>query len=465
MEEVFSKKIEEQRLKVFENDPKVNLFAPCKIGEGILNLQHQEEDKVIEIFKDFKGNVTYFIPASGSGSRMFKFLYDFMQNPDASTSGDVERFMNHIQDFAFFHRLPQVIRERIKNQSIDPFELIELLMQEDGMNFSNLPKGLVPFHFNDPFVLNPFQEHVLQGTKMVNGHANFHFTVQEEYLEDIKASIDALEKISGRHYNISFSFQSKDSNSVAFDTNQQPLFDQGELVTRPAGHGALLENLNKLDEQIIFIKNIDNVQHYHFSDHSNRTWSILGGLLLQFQSDARELLLYPTADGLKKLNDKYQFLSPQQVNDINTAEELEAILNRPIRVAGMVKNEGQPGGGPFWIEDEKGISKQIVEKAQIKQKGEQYNLMVKSSHFNPVMIAVSARDLNGNKLDLNKFVDSSKYFVVKKNHYGNNVEYMELPGLWNGSMANWNTLFIQIPADTFSPVKTVLDLLDNAHMG
>lgn len=465
MEEVFSKKIEEQRIKVFENDPKVNLFAPCKIGEGILKLSNHEEDECIEIFKDYKGDVTYFIPASGSGSRMFKFLYDFIQNPDSTNSGDVERFMNHIQDFAYFHRLPQVIRERVKNQSIDPFELIEFLMQEEGMNFSNLPKGLVPFHFNDPFVLNPFQEHVLQGTKMINGHANFHFTVQEEFLEEIKASIDALEKISGRQYKVSYSFQSKASNSVAFNSEQEPLFEQGELVTRPAGHGALLENMNQMEEPILFIKNIDNVQHYHFSDHSNRTWSILGGLLLQFQADARELLLYPTAEGLSKLNEKYQFLSPQQVNEINSAEALESLLNRPIRVAGMVKNEGQPGGGPFWIEDANGISKQIVEKAQIKQKGEQYNLMVKSTHFNPVMIAASTHDLNGNKLDMNQFVDPSKYFIVKKNHFGQNVEYMELPGLWNGSMANWNTLFIEIPADTFSPVKTVLDLLQPVHIG
>ena len=241
--------------------------------------------------------------------------------------------------------------------------------------------------------------------------------------------------------------------------------DEGKEIRRPAGHGALLENLNGLDEELIFIKNIDNVQHFNSSNYSLETWSVLGGLLQQFRAALSALSRNPDKAKLVELNDKYQFLSPAEINAVRTNEELIQLINRPVRVCGMVRNEGQPGGGPFWVDDNGVISKQIVEKAQISHHGEQFRLMVKSTHFNPVMIALCPRDLQNEKVDLTAFRDNSKYFIVNKTQKGQEIKYMELPGLWNGGMANWNTLFVEISQKTFSPVKTVLDLLEEGHRG
>lgn len=449
---------------VFEGESKVVLFAPCKIGEGILQLNDSEWKRLADAFRARRSGLTYFIPASGSGSRMFQFLYDFMENPNERNFAEVERFMNHIEDFAFYHLLPTDLKEKVKDGSIDSVELAQFLLFADGLSFGDSPKGLIPFHYSDPFVLNPFQEHVLQGTRLANGRARFHFTVQPDFAERIRTSIDNLEGMTGKNYAVSFSHQSQESNAIAFDEHGEPIVDQdSKPVTRPAGHGALLENLDTLDAELIFIKNIDNVQHINRAAESELTWSVLGGLLQEFREELEKLSRTPSRDHLVQLNERFQFLSPNELHLIRTAEDVVRVANRPTRVCGMVRNDGQPGGGPFWIESNGVISKQIVEKAQITQTGEQFRLMVKSTHFNPVMIALSTRNASGEKIDLKAFRDDSKFFVVNKNHKGQAIRYMELPGLWNGGMADWNTLFLEIPQQTFSPVKTVLDLLNTAH--
>lgn len=460
---ISSEKIIREREKVFNGNAKVNLFAPCKAGEGILS----QRDILLsntqkEHFQQLDA-ITFFTPASGSGSRMFQFLYDFIENPDESNSGEMERFMNHLQDFAFFHLLPIPLKEKIKNESIDPLELAEFLLYTKGLNFGKSPKGLIPFHFNDPVVLNPFQEHLIQGSKVVNGKAKFHFTIQPEFEKAIRESLSNLEGMTGNKYDVSFSFQSKESNAIAFDENQDTI-DQNGVLTRPSGHGALISNLNEIETDVVFIKNIDNVQHYSSAKPSFDYWQFLGESLCSFKSELKELYANPSKAGLAELNQRFQFLSPPELNSIQTSEDIQSIINRPTRICGMVKNEGQPGGGPFWIETDGKISKQIVEKAQITQKGEQFGLMIKSTHFNPVMIAASTFDVHGNKFDLTKFVDESQYFVVTKTHQGKTIRYMEQPGLWNGGMANWNTIFIEAPKETFSPVKTVLDLLGESHL-
>lgn len=460
---ISSEKINQEREKVFNGNAKVNLFAPCKVGEGILLQKEIELSTTQKEHFHHLDEVTFFTPASGSGSRMFQFLYDFIENPDESNSGEMERFINHLQDFAFFHRLPISLKEKIKNETIDPLELAEYLLHPEGLNFGKSPKGLIPFHFNDPIVLNPFQEHLIQGAKVVNGKAKFHFTIQPEFEESIKTSLTNLEGMTGNTYDVSFSVQSKESNSVAFDDNQETVEENG-VLTRPSGHGALISNLNAIQTDVIFIKNIDNIQHNSSAQHSIEYWQFLGECLCSFKQQVKELYAIPSKAGLLELNQKFQFLSPSQLNNVHSAEHVKAILNRPTRICGMVKNEGQPGGGPFWIEENENITKQIVEKAQITQKGEQFGLMIKSTHFNPVMIAASTFDVHGNKFDLTEYVDESQYFIVTKTHKGKTIRYMEQPGLWNGGMANWNTIFIEAPKETFSPVKTVLDLLGDSHL-
>ncbi len=458
-------KIKEQREKVFNGHSKVTLFAPCRIGEGILQLSEDEWKKAVKSFRKSNASPTYFIPASGSGSRMFAFLFDYLNEPNTSDIGSVERFMNHIQEFAFYQLLPNDLKTKIRENTIEAEELSLFLLGESGLNFANLPKGLIPFHYNEPFVLNPFQEHVLQGTRLSNGRAKFHFTIQPEFEEKIKSSISSLEGLTGKAYDVTYSTQSGESNAFAFTSQGEVAQCDGEVIRRPAGHGALLENLNAIDSELIFIKNIDNIQHFNASDYSMETWSVLGGLLQKFRSELAQLMDDPDKARLAELNEKYQFLSPVELNTVRSTDDLKKIINRPVRVCGMVRNEGQPGGGPFWIDNDEVVSKQIVEKAQISLHGEQFRLMVKSTHFNPVMIALTPYDLQGNKIDLVRFRDDSKYFIVNKTQKGQEIRYMELPGLWNGGMAYWNTLFVEISQETFSPVKTILDLLADGHRG
>lgn len=456
-------KIEAQRQKVFDENSKVTLFAPCKIGEGILQLSSTERTKAIQAFNESGVSHTYFIPASGSGSRMFAFLFEFLNKPNSTDLSSVERFMNHIQEFAFFELLPQEMKNKIKDNTIETEELSTYLLNETGLNFGRLPKGLIPFHYSEPFILNPFQEHVLQGTRLSNGLAKFHFTIQPEFENKIKESISNLEGLTGKKYNIEYSIQSPETDSYAFKENREIAISDGIEIRRPAGHGALLENLNQINDDLIFIKNIDNVQHFDSSKDSLETWSTLGGVLHVFRNELIALSKNPSKEQLILINEKYQFLSPVEINAIKSEEDLINVINRPIRVCGMVRNEGQPGGGPFWIDDNGKISKQIVEKAQIYLHGEQFRLMVKSTHFNPVTIALTTKNLSGKKSNLVEYRDDSKYFIVNKTQKEQEIKYLELPGLWNGGMAHWNTIFVEIPQEVFSPVKNVLDLLNKAH--
>ena len=458
------KKFEQQKEKVFGNHPEVLLVAPCKFGDGILQIDKTSQLGYIHKFDITKLSSCFFVPASGSGSRMFQFLYDFLEQPSEDNRSNVERFLNNISDFAFFQQIPIEIRKKIEAFELDLDEVVSYLLKSHGMGYGELPKGLIPFHKLDPFILTPFQEQVLQGVRVKNENVSFHFTIQSVFEEIIKNGINQAQSLTGQNYDVSFSVQDKSTNAIAFNSEKDPFVkEDGKVLDRPAGHGALLENLNKIESDFIFIKNIDNIQPFNKSDKAIAIWKFLGGLLLSFKEDAKKVYDNPTIEAFKLLNDKYQIVASKEIENDFSTEKIRSILNRPARVCGMVRNEGQPGGGPFWVKDENGISKQIVEKAQITMKGEQYRLMVQSTHFNPVMIVASTKDFDGNKFDLTEFRDDSKYFVVKKKYKGQDIQFMELPGLWNGSMANWNSLFVEVPSQTFTPVKTVLDLLDRSH--
>ncbi|MBI1836246.1 MAG: DUF4301 family protein [Flavobacteriia bacterium] len=457
-------KIEEQRKRVLGNHPDVKLIAPCKLGEGILSFSETEKLEKIALFEKLNFTSSFFIPASGSGSRMFQFLFDFLDDPNEENRSQVERFLNHISDFAFFQQLPIDIRKKLKNHDVELDEFVSYLLNSHGMGYGDLPKGLIPFHKNDPFILTPFQEHILQGSKVVEENINFHFTVQSFFKTKIQKVIQNIQGLTGQLYHVDFTEQNNESNAIAFKLNGEVCQnDEGEVLERPAGHGALLENLNSIDSDLIFIKNIDNIQHFSKSNDTIHTWKYLGGVLLDYRNEAKNIFENPTIEKLISLNKKYQLYNSENYNNLSLNEMLD-LLNRPIRVCGMVKNEGQPGGGPFWIQEGENVSKQIVEKSQITMRGEQYRLMVQSSYFNPVMIVASSKDLTESKFDLTHFKDDSKFFVVKKKYKGQDIRFIELPGLWNGSMAHWNSIFIEIPSTTFSPVKTVLDLLENTHL-
>lgn len=458
--------IKQQKQKVFGENPSLELVAPCKIGDGILRLSDEEKKQYIKTYSNKNVPICFFIPSSGSGSRMFQFLYEFLEEPNDENRSLVERFLNSIADFAFFKQIPKEIQRAIKDQIMDLEQIVSYLLNVEGLGFGHKPKGLIPFHSNDPFILTPFQEQIIQGAQLENDEFSFHFTVQSAFEEEIQKGISQMEGLTGSSFNVSYSEQSYSSNSIAFTDDGSTFHDdKNQLVTRPAGHGALLSHLNTIQEELVFIKNIDNVQHYNNSDETIKTWKVLGGLLLELKKDATDLFQSPSKDGLLDLNKKYQIFSNSEIDGCDSDSKIQQLLNRPTRVCGMVKNEGQPGGGPFWVKENGKTTKQIVEKAQISMQGEQYRLMVQSTHFNPVMIAISPISLEGKKFELENFKDDAKYFIVRKKHHGQNIRYIELPGLWNGSMSNWNTLFVEIPSSTFSPVKTVLDLLGDAHKG
>lgn len=455
--------IDNQRAKVFGEQPEVKLVAPCKMGEGIIHFLQVQRDNLIKKFEQAEVQSTFFIPASGSGSRMFHFLFEFLERPNEENRGQVERFLNNMEDFAFFQKIPLEIREKLKSHDVNLDEFVDYLLNKEGMNFGDLPKGLIPFHKIGPFVLNPFQEQILQGIKVNEGNSSFHYSIKSEHENEIKNGIESTEQLSGGKCDVAFSVQNDATNAIAFDEQKQPIeITDNQILTRPAGHGALLENLNAISADIIFVKNIDNIQHFGKADLAIDTWKYLGGVAIWFEAEKNKIIENPSIEGLIELNKHFQFIADSEIEKLKV-EDIFKILNRPFRVCGMVRNEGQPGGGPFWVEENGEVSKQIVEKSQISMRGEQYKLMVQSTYFNPVMIAAVNKDSQGKPFDLLDFRDENKYFVVKKNHKGQDIYFSELPGLWNGSMAYWNSIFVEIPSETFSPVKIVLDLLDHSH--
>lgn len=459
-------RITEQLEKIKGGNPEVELLAPCKRNEGIISSSENEKVAYIHKWNISELNSTFFIPASGSGSRMFQFLYDFLIEPNEDNRGKTERFLNHITEFAFYEKLPLKYREQLETYNVDLDEFVSFLLNSEGMNLGSYPKGLIPFHRSGPFILNAFQDQVLQGVRVKEKNTSFHFTINPSFEAQIKSSIANIEGVTGQKYAVSYSNQDANTDAIPFKDNNEPVqLADGKILQRPAGHGALLSNLNAIDSDVVFLKNIDNIQQIDRAETSIESMKYLGGLLISFIAERNKLIELPDLSEFKLLNKKYQFISENEDLDKLTEDDIIHILNRPIRVCGMVRNEGQPGGGPFWVKNGKEISKQIVEKAQITMKGEQYRLMVQSSYFNPVLIATHSKNADGKAFNLAEFRDDSKYFVVKKKYQGTPIQFCEEPGLWNGSMSDWISVFVEVPSNAFSPVKTVLDLLQDSHKG
>jgi hypothetical protein len=457
------KEVETQKQRIQNGNPPLELIGPCRVEEGILKFSDSELNHLTERALSSKKAVGFFIPASGSGSRMFQFLYSYLSSPTEENSAKVERFFNSMDKMAFYTILPIEMQDKLQRGDYNIQEVAEFILGEKGFGLGILPKGLIPFHKIDQFVLNPFQDQILQGERVLSHVAKFHFTIQKEFEDKVRESIENLRKFTGPGKRIDFSEQNPESDAYAFcEDNEVVQIDGNGPLRRPSGHGALLENLNSVQEEIILIKNIDNIQHFDFADNATKTWQVLIGLLVEVKEKMDELISNFSKQAFLDFNLKYQLYHVQEAESWSD-DKIKSLLSRPLRACGMVRNMGQAGGGPYWVKDAESTSKQIVEKAQIAHTDAQQSLMVKSTHFNPVMMALSTRDSVGNKFNLRDFMDEEKYFIVEKEYQGKKIRYCELPGLWNGSMANWNTLFVDIPNKVFSPVKTMLDLLQPAH--
>ncbi|MBN1104315.1 MAG: DUF4301 family protein [Deltaproteobacteria bacterium] len=485
--------------------PFTRLDRPCTAGDGIRVLSRNEVRELGNAFAgaSFAGRAMKFVPASGAASRMFKSLLDAHhrlselpaqasageeKSPDP-TWGDLLEFMDGLRKYAFHDDLRSVMaRDGLDLEAelaCSRYGLIlDYALTPRGLNLTNLPKGLIKFHLYPPHARSAFEEQLVEGALYAQekeGHIRIHFTLSPEHRSMVT---DHIEKVRSFHerqgttYDISFSLQDPSTDTLAVDMNDEPFRDrEGRLVFRPGGHGALLQNVNELRGDLIFVKNIDNVAPDWLKPDTVAYKKALGGYLLDLLGKAYgylERLREGPADdrlvdeALEFLRDSLSVTPPDRVTRQSRDDVSEYItrkLNRPLRVCGMVKNEGEPGGGPFWVRRSKeSLSLQIVESSQVNMKSSsQRSVWESATHFNPVDLVCGVRDYMGRPFNLMEFRDPDTGFISVKSKEGRELKALELPGLWNGSMAHWNTAFVEVPSTTFSPVKTVLDLLRQEH--
>ncbi len=478
--------------------PFLRITEAASVDNGIIRLNTEELEKAVSLY-DEKIRAGFkplkFVPASGAASRMFKALFEALEvcvakngDDDALIRNEAARqFLANREKFAFYAELA----EKVNTVPDIPgcVKWIDFLLNSKGLNYGALPKGLLKFHKYQDRNRTPFEEHLVEGAlyaKDNEGNVKLHFTVSPEHqplFEQLLADIKShYEKGSGVKLNVSFSQQKPSTDTIAVDGQNEPFREKdGSLVFRPAGHGALIENLNDLDADIIFIKNIDNVVPDRLKEPTVQYKKAIAGVLLK---NLEKLFFYQ-----EELNEKHPvsldsaFLASAASfleNTLNTKpaenqyytekEELYHYLkekyNRPLRVCGMVKNEGEPGGGPFWAMNSDGtVSLQVVESSQIDPGSvQQQNIAKHATHFNPVDLVCAVKNYKGEKYDLTQFTDPATGFISIKSKDGKELKAQELPGLWNGAMSNWNTLFVEVPIETFNPVKTVNDLLREQHL-
>jgi hypothetical protein len=475
-----------------EGFPFLPVVEAASPGNGIKKLSKVELDRyIMEYMQKASGKaIVKFIPASGAASRMFKDLFAFLDgNSDLDQSPFVRKFIDNIKKFAFYKDLDGALQK--DGSSIDQAlkendykRIISYLLEEKGLGYGNLPKGLLKFHHYDEQDRTPTYEHFIEGVryaKGLNDTVRLHFTVspehEEKFHEEVNAIQPDLEKQFGVKFEVIFSEQKKSTDTIAVNPDNTPFQEEdGSILFRPAGHGALLENLNEINADLIFIKNVDNVVPDRLKDTTVDYKMAIGAMLLDIQEKA-----FASLEKLDKGLDESSVSSAETTfTDIllgklpegfenRPLEEkgafLKTKLNRPIRVCGMVENTGEPGGGPFWVKEEDGsLSLQIAETAQIDlDDPKQKEILQNSTHFNPVDLVCSTIDYMGQKFDLPDYRDMKTGFISSKSKGGKDLKALELPGLWNGAMAEWNTLFVEVPLITFNPVKTVNDLLRDEH--
>ncbi|MGL4851432.1 MAG: DUF4301 family protein [Phocaeicola sp.] len=474
--------------------PFLKLEAAASLAKGILAPQNEEKKKYLAAWDAYKmgdKTIVKFVPASGAASRMFKDLFEFLGvEYNEPTTAFEKSFFNQIHQFAFYGELNEACLNatgRGINQLISDKEykvIVAQLLEKSGLNYGSLPKGLLKFHtYTDEGVRTPLEEHLVEGALYATGKTgdvHVHFTVSTEHRELFETLVDekadAYATKFGVTYHISFSEQKPSTDTVAADANNEPFREDGKILFRPGGHGALIENLNDLAADVIFIKNIDNVVPDHLKEETVTYKKLLAGVLVTLQKQTFEYLeLLDRGDYTQEeLQAMICFVQQKLLcrkNDIKDLEDTDLViylrskLNRPMRVCGMVKNVGEPGGGPFLAYNADGtVSLQILESSQIDMKDPAKKLMFEQgTHFNPVDLVCAVRDYKGNKFQLTNYVDKATGFISHKSKGGKELKALELPGLWNGAMSDWSTLFVEVSLDTFNPVKTVNDLLREQH--
>jgi len=479
--------------------PPLQLSRPATAGDGIRCLEPEGIKELAALYDDtsHQYRVVKFVPASGAATRMFKDVFAWRDlliagvevdgllgsNPEAAL------FFEHMRSFAFWDDLLLAMdkddldaEHLLENRNYLP--LLDYLLFDAGLDYASLPKALIAFHVYDRLVRTAMEEHLVEGAHYAadpSGKVRLHFTLSPEHIQGFREKLRAVQKDYESAFRVSFdivySVQKPSTDTIAVGSDNLPFREKdGQLLFRPGGHGSLIENLNDLDDDIVFVKNIDNVVPDRLKETTVLYKKAIGGMLINLLEE-RNMWLHRIDKGpLGK--DAYLQALDFASNALNIdrgifpadpgegSQILHAKLNRPLRVCGMVKNQGEPGGGPFWVKDPRNgsTSLQIVEMSQIDMdKADQAALVKQATHFNPVDLVCSFRDYHGNAFDLKKFVDPETGFISKKSKNGEELKALERPGLWNGAMADWNTVFVEVPLITFNPVKTINDLLRPEH--
>ena len=484
----------EHQLSQFKTGfPFLKLEAAASIERGIVAPNEDDRKKYVKAWEQYKAagkRVVKFVPASGAASRMFKDMFAFVDaDYDVPTTDFEKKYFDNIEKFAFYGELDAVCQ---KNEGKGIKALIAEgnykavaanMLKAEGLNYGQLPKGLLLFHNYPEGPRTPMEEHLVEGALYAasNGEAHVHFTVSHEHMELFKQKVaqkaDGYAKKYGIKYDISFSEQKPSTDTIAANPDGTPFRNSdGSLLFRPGGHGALIENLNEIEADVIFVKNIDNVVPDRLKPETVEWKQIIAGVLVTLQEKAFEYLrLLDTGTYThEQIEEIIRFVQQDlccRKADIKDLEDAELViylrkkLNRPMRVCGVVKNVGEPGGGPFLTYNQDGtVSLQILESSQIDKSNKEYmEMFTKGTHFNPVDLVCAVKDYKGNAFDLPKYVDPTTGFISQKSKNGKELQALELPGLWNGAMSDWNTIFVEVPLGTFNPVKTVNDLLREQH--
>ncbi len=484
----------ERQLQQFRTGfPFLKLEGAAAVGSGILRVGEDEQKADIEAWERYKDNghkVLKFVPASGAASRMFKDMFEFLDADYDMPQKEVEKkFFHGIHEFAFFSALDDACMVN-EGRGVDALldegdykAVVRQMLSEEGLNYGQLPKGLLQFHAYEEEIRTPLEEHLVEAAiyGASNGKAEVHFTVSPEHRPLFEQLVERVcanyEERFGVKFTIYFSEQKSSTDTLAANMDNTPFrTEDGRLLFRPGGHGALIENLGLHPADAIFVKNIDNVVPDHMKEITVRWKKVIGGILARTQEKVFGYLrlLDSGVYSHAQIEEMIHFVRHElfcRIPNLKDMEDAELVnmlrrkLNRPVRVCGVVENVGEPGGGPFWAENPDGsTSLQILESSQIDTNKPEYVRMFKEgTHFNPVDLVCGIMDYQGQPFDLQHFVDPATGFISYKSKNGRELKALELPGLWNGAMSDWNTLFVEVPLETFNPVKVVCDLLRKEH--
>ncbi len=491
---ISEEKVQAQLTSFATGFPYLTLKSAASLDYGIVSIDEDAAVYYQDLWNKYLAankQILKFVPASGAASRMFKNLFEFLNADYNEPTTDFEKkFFDGIQKFAFYSALDAACQKN-EGGGVEALmaagkykAVVENLLKEKGLNYGNLPKGLLLFHNYTEAARTALEEHLVEGALYATngeGKVNLHFTVSPEHVDLFKSLVEQCKGIYEKRYavkyEITFSVQKSSTDTIAAAMDNTPFRDaKGNLLFRPGGHGALIENLNEQDADVIFIKNIDNVVPDNLKATTVKYKQIIGGVLVSLQQKVFSYLQmlengHYTHEQLMEmlyfLQSKLFIKNPETklLEDSELALYIKAKLNRPIRVCGMVKNVGEPGGGPFITKNSDGTySSQILESSQINMSDPaSKEIFSSATHFNPVDLVCAVRDKNGKPFDLLKYVDPQTGFISFKSKDGRELKALELPGLWNGAMSDWNTVFVEVPIETFNPVKTVNDLLRPQH--